>query len=112
MFISSKALQYRSFLSRSPPTNKFAVGIVLASALMVTVGAVLDPIQALDSVDTKEIRSLSARPIGASFAGMRYDESDPTWSQDLSGNRVPADDLPRDSADVEANMVSGHIQAF
>lgn len=112
MSMSNKAFQYRSRISRSPPTNKFAVGIVLATALMVTVGAALDPIQALDAVDTKEIRSLSARPIGATLAGMRYDEGDPAWSQDLSGSSVPTDVLPRDSADIEANTVSGHIQAF
>lgn len=112
MFMSNKAFQYRSLISRSPPTNKFAVGIVLAAALMVTVGAAFDPIQALDSVDTKEVRALSARPIGADLAGMRFDEADPAWNNDLSGSGVPPNVLPRDGTDVEANMVSGHIQAF
>lgn len=112
MFMSDKAFQYRSRISRSPPTNKLAVGIVLAATLIVTVGAAFDPIQALDAVDTKEIRALSARPIGASLAGMHFDEADPAWNKDISSSGVASNVLPRDIADVEVNMVNGHIQAF
>ena len=94
MFMTDKAFQYRSLISRNPPTNKFAVGIVLAAALAVTVGAAFDSIQALDAIDAKEIMSLSARPIGASLAGMRFDKADPAGSKNLSGSGVLSNVAP------------------
>ena len=110
-------LSYRKFLDRGlishrSLTRQIATAIVAGAVLIVAVGTVYRPAEALSSVDMKDIRLMSAEQTKGASSKLLFIETDPAWyDQRSSKEAIPGISL-QESKDVEASMVNGHIQAF
>ena len=112
MLISDKAFGYRSFIAHTSLTSKIAAGIVMGTALIMVIGAVFPPKQALSSVDSKDIKLMSAKQMSGTPSRLLYLETDPARYAPLFPSGAAPAISPQESMAVEASMVNGHIQAF
>jgi hypothetical protein len=112
MFIYDKAFAYRSLIAHTSLTSKVAVGILMWAALIVAIGAVSAPKQALSSVDRKDIKLMSAKQMSGTLSRLLFLETDPAQYAPLFPSGAAPAISTQVSRDVEASMVNGHIQAY
>jgi hypothetical protein len=112
MFISEKAFACRSLIFHTSLTSKIAAGIVMWAALIAAIGAVSPPKQELSSVDSKDIKLMSAKQMSGTPSRLLLLETDPARYALLFPSGAAPAISPQDSMDVEASMVNGNIQAF
>lgn len=112
MRFPAKAAAVRSFIFHSTSTTKVAASIVMSAALIVAIGAAEGPREATSPVDIKDIQKMSARQVSSNPSRLVFLETDPARYSAPSASDAAAY-VPRPgSQDMEASLVSGHIQAF
>jgi hypothetical protein len=111
MHFPARAAAFRSFISHSSSTSKVAASIVMSAALIVAIGAAEGPREATSPVDIKDIQKMSARQVSGNPSRLVFLETDPARYSAPSASEATAS-LPPGSQDMEANLDSGHIQAF
>jgi len=112
MLFPDKAAAFRSFISHSTSTSRVAASIVISAALIVAIGAAERPREATSPVDMKDIQKMSARQASDTPSRLVFLETDPARYSASSASEA-AVYLPRTgSPNMEADMASGHIQAF
>ena len=112
MLISDRKFFYEGLISHSSLTSKVAAGVVMGAILIVAVGMAYRPAEALNSVDMKDIKLMSAEQTKGTRSKLLFIETDPAWYEQRTSKEAVPGISPQESKDVEASMVNGHIQAF
>lgn len=112
MFFPDKADAFRSFISHTSSTSKVAASIVISAAMIVAIGAAQRPLEAFSPVDIKDIQKMSAGHSNGSPSRLHFLDTDPAWYSEPAASETAVYLPPPESPDIEASMVSGHIQAF
>jgi hypothetical protein len=79
--------------------------------MIVAIGAAQRPVEALSPVDVKDVQKMSAAHSNVSPSNLLFLDTDPAWHSKATASETAVYSLP-ESSDIEASMVSGHIQAF
>jgi transcription initiation factor TFIIIB Brf1 subunit/transcription initiation factor TFIIB len=112
MLISYRKFFYHGLISHRSLTSKVAAGIVAGAVLIVAIGTVYRPAEALSSVDMKDIKLMSAKQTKDTPSKLLFIETDPALYEQRSPREAAPGISLRENKDVEASMVNGHIQAF
>ena len=112
MFFPDKAAALRSFISHSSSTSRVATSLVISAAVIVAIGAAEHPTEATSPVDMKDIQTMTERQVSGPPSRVVFLKTDPARYLAPSASEA-AVSLPQPGGpDMEADTVSGHIQAL
>jgi hypothetical protein len=112
MLLSYRKFFDRGLISHRSLTRQVATGIVVGAVLIVAIGTVYRPAEALSSVDMKDIKLMSAEQTKGASPKLPFIKTDPAWYEQRSPKEAAPGISVQENKDVEASMVNGHIQAF